>query len=251
MNKRSFPAIFATAVAMLLSSCQMTSMPETSEPGPVELTQYEKFITNGYYPEVMDIYTDDALMAQADSSCPIFICLSQQRGRLYVGNQVAADWPVSTGIQGRETPTGRFRVTQKKEQYASNRYGKMYNADGKCIDTDADAFKDPVPEGGKFVGSPMPNWQRLTSDGVGMHTGKVRAGQRLSHGCIRTPHSMAVKLFAITKVGTRVTVCDQPEEAFPSGDLLRSKLYENKIARAKNKSANAVYKANIARMAQD
>lgn len=251
MNKHFFPAIFATAVAVLLSSCQMTSMPEISEPGPVELTRYEKFITNGYYPEVMDIYTDDALMAQADSSCPIVICLSQQRGRLYVGNQVAADWPVSTGIQGRETPTGKFRVTQKKEQYASNRYGKMYNADGKCIDTDADAFKDPVPEGGKFVGSPMPNWQRLTSDGVGMHTGKVRAGQRLSHGCIRTPHSMAVKLFAITKVGTRVTVCDKPEETFPTGDLLHSKLYENKIARAKNKSANAVYKANQARLAQD
>lgn len=251
MNKHFFPAIFATAVAVLLSSCQMTSMPEISEPGPVELTRYEKFITNGYYPEVMDIYTDDALMAQADSSCPIVICLSQQRGRLYVGNQVAADWPVSTGIQGRETPTGKFRVTQKKEQYASNRYGKMYNAEGKCIDSDADAFKDPVPEGGKFVGSPMPNWQRLTNDGVGMHTGKVRAGQRLSHGCIRTPHSMAVKLFAITKVGTRVTVCDQPEETFPKGDLLHRKLYENKIARAKNKSANAVYKANIARMAQD
>lgn len=251
MNKRSFPAIVATAVALLLSSCQMTSMPEITEPGPVELTRYEQFITNGYYPEVMDIYTDDALMAQADSSCPIFICLSQQRGRLYVGNQVAADWPVSTGIPGRETPTGKFRVTQKKEQYASNRYGKMYNAEGKCINSDADAFKDPVPEGGKFVGAPMPNWQRLTSDGVGMHTGKVRAGQRLSHGCIRTPHSMAVKLFAITKVGTRVTVCDKPEESFPTGDILHRKLYENKIARAKNKSANAVYKANIARMAQE
>lgn len=251
MNKRFFPAIFATAVAVLLSSCQMTSMPEITEPGPVELTRYEKFITNGYYPEVMDIYTDDELMAQADSSCPIFICLSQQRGRLYVGNQVAADWPVSTGIQGRETPTGKFRVTQKKEQYASNRYGKMYNAEGRCINSDADAFKDPVPEGGKFVGAPMPNWQRLTSDGVGMHTGKVRAGQRLSHGCIRTPHSMAVKLFAITKVGTRVTVCDKPEETFPTGDILHRKLYENKIARARNTSDNAVYKANQARLAQD
>lgn len=251
MNKRFLPAIFATAVAVLLSSCQMTSLPEITEPGPVELTRYEKFITNGYYPEVMDIYTDDELMAQADSSCPIFICLSQQRGRLYVGNQVAADWPVSTGIQGRETPTGKFRVTQKKEQYASNRYGKMYNAEGRCIDSDADAFKDPVPEGGKFVGAPMPNWQRLTSDGVGMHTGKVRAGQRLSHGCIRTPHSMAVKLFAITKVGTRVTVCDKPEETFPTGDILHRKLYENKIARARNTSANAVYKANQARLAQD
>lgn len=251
MNKRFLPAIFATAVAVLLSSCQMTSMPEITEPGSVELTRYEKFITNGYYPEVMDIYTDDELMAQADSSCRIFICLSQQRGRLYVGNQVAADWPVSTGIQGRETPTGKFRVTQKKEQYASNRYGKMYNAEGRCINSDADAFKDPVPEGGKFVGAPMPNWQRLTSDGVGMHTGKVRAGQRLSHGCIRTPHSMAVKLFAITKVGTRVTVCDKPEETFPTGDILHRKLYENKIARAKNTSANAVYKANQARLAQD
>ena len=251
MNKRFLPAIFATAVAVLLSSCQMTSMPEITEPGPVELTRYEKFITNGYYPEVMDIYTDDELMAQADSSCRIFICLSQQRGRLYVGNQVAADWPVSTGIQGRETPTGKFRVTQKKEQYASNRYGKMYNAEGRCINSDADAFKDPVPEGGKFVGAPMPNWQRLTSDGVGMHTGKVRAGQRLSHGCIRTPHSMAVKLFAITKVGTRVTVCDKPEETFPTGDILHRKLYENKIARARNTSANAVYKANQARLAQD
>lgn len=251
MNKYSLLAIIAAALVVLLPSCQTTPAPEIPPPGLVELTAYEKFISNGYYPEVMDIYTDDELMAKADSSCPIVICLSQQRGRLYVGNQVAADWPVSTGIVGRETPTGKFRVTQKKEQYASNRYGKMYNADGKCIDTDADAFKDPIPEGGKFVGSPMPNWQRLTSDGVGMHTGKVRAGQRLSHGCIRTPHSMAIKLFAITKVGTRVTVCDQPEETFPKGDLLHRKLYENKIARAKNKSANAVYKANISRLAQD
>lgn len=251
MLKRSFPAIIITAMAALLPSCQMISVPEVTDPGPVELTRYEKFITNGYYPEVMDIYTDDELLAQANSSCPIFICLNQQRGRLYVGNQVAADWPVSTGIQGRETPTGKFRVTQKKEQYASNRYGKMYNAEGRCINADADAFKDPVPEGGKFVGAPMPNWQRLTSDGVGMHTGKVRAGQRLSHGCIRTPHSMAVKLFAITKVGTRVTVCEQPEETFPTGDILHRKLYENKIARAKNTSANAVYKANQARLAQD
>lgn len=232
MNKHFFPAIFATAVAMLLSSCQMTSMPEITEPGPVELTRYEKFITNGYYPEVMDIYTDDALLAQADSSCPIFICLSQQRGRLYVGNQVAADWPVSTGIQGRETPTGRFRVTQKKEQYASNRYGKMYNADGKCIDTDADAFKDPVPEGGKFVGSPMPNWQRLTSDGVGMHTGKVRAGTRLSHGCIRTPHLMAVELFEIAPRGMRVIVTQETEDEYPKGDLLESKLYEKLVRTA-------------------
>ena len=73
MLKRSFPAIIITAMAALLRSCQMIAVPEATDPGPVELTRYEKFITNGYYPEVMDIYTDDELLAQADSSCPIFI----------------------------------------------------------------------------------------------------------------------------------------------------------------------------------
>ncbi len=246
MKKHHILTIFALCLTAIFPACQVASPPTDASTAPVELTKYEKFITNGYYPEVMDIYLDDELMARANSACPIYICLSQQRGRLYVDNQVAADWPVSTGIPGRETPTGKFRITQKKEQYASNRYGKMYNAGGKCIDGDADAFKDAVPPGGKFVGAPMPNWQRLTSDGVGMHTGKVRAGQRLSHGCIRTPHSMAVKLFGITAVGTRVTVCDQPEELYPTGEMLRRKLFENKIARAKNKSANAVYQADIA-----
>lgn len=81
MHKRSFLAIIVTAVAALLPSCQMISVPEITEPVPVELTPYEKFITNGYYPEVMDIFTDEALLAQADSTCPIFICLNQQRGR--------------------------------------------------------------------------------------------------------------------------------------------------------------------------
>lgn len=251
MKKYCFLAVIGMVLAVILPSCQIVDQPIADPAAPPELTKYEKFITNGYYPEVMDIYLDDDLLKQADSSCPIYICLSQQRGRLYVGNQVAADWPVSTGIVGRETPTGKFRVTQKKEQYASNRYGKMYDANGKCIDSDADAFQDPVPPGGKFVGSPMPNWQRLTSDGVGMHTGKVRAGQRLSHGCIRTPHSMAVRLFRITDVGSRVTICDQPEALYPTGEMLRKKLFENKIAKAKNKSANAVYQADIAYMAQE
>ena len=239
-------SLLAATLLVLLPSCQTTPVTTPPENQIPELTAYEKFISNGYYPETMDIFMDDALMARADSSCPIYICLSQQRGRLYVGDQVAADWPVSTGIPGRDTPTGNFRVTQKKQTYASNRYGKMYDANGRCINGDADAFKHAVPAGGKFVGAPMPNWQRLTSDGVGMHTGKVIAGRRLSHGCIRTPHRMAVKLFEVTAVGTRVHVIASPESTFPTGEALRRRLFENKITRAKNKSAGAVYRAYTA-----
>lgn len=238
----SISALLAAA-ALLLPSCQTSQPQDMDTPAIPELTRYEKFISDGHYPNIMDIYLDDELLATANKKCPIYICLSQQRGRLYVGNQVAADWPVSTGIPGRDTPTGKFRVTQKKEQYASNRYGKMYDAEGKCICSDADAFTMPVPEGGKFVGSPMPNWQRLTSDGVGMHTGKVRAGQRLSHGCIRTPHRMAVKLFAITEVGTRVTICDKPEALYPTHDALKRRIFENKMLQTSNKSQGALYEA--------
>lgn len=181
---------------------------------------YEHFVSHNQYPVTIKIYMNQDLMAKADKTSRVVICLSQQRGRLYVGNQVAADWPVSTGIPGRETPTGNFTVLEKKESYASNRYGKMYDGEGKCINGDADAFKHAVPEGGKFVGSPMPYWQRLTHDGVGMHIGKVAAGRRLSHGCIRTPGEMARKLYYITKIGSKVSVTKELEANYPAREAL-------------------------------
>lgn len=238
MKKATFINLIAGATTLLLlSACsfqqqQMQSV-EAMDAPVRELTEHEKFILKGTYPITMDIYRDEALMKQTTRrNARIYICLDQQRGRLYVNNQVAADWPVSTGVAGRETPTGSYRISQKEKEYASNRYGKMYNAEGKCIDSDADAFQDVIPEGGKFVGSPMPNWMRLTSCGVGMHTGKVRAGTRLSHGCIRTPHLMAVELFEIAPRGMRVIVTQETEDEYPKGDLLESKLYEKLVRTA-------------------
>lgn len=181
---------------------------------------YEHFVSHNGYPVTMNIYKNPQLMAKANKHSRVYICLAQQRGRLYVDGQVAADWPVSTGIPGRETPTGNFSVQEKKEDYASNRYGKMYDSEGKCINGDADVFTQPVPEGGKFVGSPMPYWQRLTGDGIGMHIGKVSAGRRLSHGCIRTPREMARELYRITGIGTKVSVIQDIEPQYPARDAI-------------------------------
>lgn len=182
---------------------------------------YSHFVCHNGYPNTMKIFCRTDLMAKADKSSRVVICLDQQRGRLYVDDFVAADWPVSTGIPGRATPTGNYTVIEKKETYASNRYGKIYDAEGNCINRDADAIKDEIPEGGKFEGSPMPYWQRLTGDGVGMHVGKVVAGKRLSHGCIRTPKHMAKELYRVTRIGTKVTVCQKIEPEFPVPDALR------------------------------
>ncbi len=256
---------FIAAVSLLgaclaLNSCQTTSGIPQSPPPPAPVVfapgSYEHFIVNKKkYPAVMDIFMDKELMKAANSkNCRVAISLNQQRGRLYVKQtladgtvqeKVAADWPVSTGIDGRETPTGNFRIRLKKKDHSSNRYGKMYDADGKCVNRDADAFKDPIPEGGKFVGAGMPNWMRLTSDGVGMHTGKVRAGMRLSHGCIRTPSLMASKLFDITDIGTRVSITQALEPDYPGHVALQEKEKKeaDEAARAATAEALAELKA--------
>lgn len=182
---------------------------------------YEHFVSHNDYPATLTIYKNPDLMPKAAQKCRIIICLEQQRGRLYVGNEVAADWPVSTGLPGHDTPAGNFSVQEKKPQYSSNRYGKMYNSSGKCINYNADAYAQAVPEGGHFVGSPMPFWMRLTWDGVGMHVGVVRAGKKLSHGCIRTPRAMAEDLYNnIVRIGTRVSVIKNIEPEFPAREAM-------------------------------
>lgn len=177
---------------------------------------YEHFVTHNYYPTTMKVYRDEELLKSAGGKSPIYICLQQQRGRIYVGDRVAADWPVSTGVESHPTKTGSFKVLEKKESYASNLYGKIKDAKGKTVNHNATADVDPIPEGGRFDGSPMPYWQRLTWDGLGMHVGKVKAGKRLSHGCIRTPREIAADLYKITTFRTRVHIVDQLEDCYPA-----------------------------------
>ncbi|UQT46502.1 L,D-transpeptidase family protein [Akkermansia muciniphila] len=96
----------------------------------------------------------------------------------------------------------------KKEDHTSNLYGKMYDAEGKCINYNAEST-DPIPEGGRFDGSPMPYWQRLTNAGLGLHVGKVRR-HPVSHGCVRLPRNVAEILYRQTSIGTPVTIQKTP-----------------------------------------
>ncbi len=168
---------------------------------PYPAGTFEHFAAKPAYPRTMDIYADELLLDQITvSNSKIIICIPQQRARVYVNGKVALDWPVSTGTNGHETPTGVFRVMEKTKDHRSNRYGKFVNASGKTVNGNADTAGG-VPEGLTFSPAPMPNWHRLTWDGVGIHTGKVIPGRRLSHGCIRSPHAAASKLFEHSAMG--------------------------------------------------
>lgn len=191
------------------------------EPEGYTPATYEHFVTRHAYPRSMTIYHDDAQMARATAeNAHVVICLFHQRGRLYVDGQVVADWPVSTGVEGRATTPGEYKVREKKKDHASRRFGVIKSASGKTLVADADSRKHKVPAGAVWEGSPMPNWMRLTDYGMGMHTGVVKPGTCLSHGCIRMPDFIASRLFDMVEVGWRVVVVDELEADYPAGDAL-------------------------------
>lgn len=202
-------------VVLQATTTNPLDIPNKNVPGyqnPYPVGSYEHFAAQPAYPKTMETYSDDTLLNRLTvSNSKIIICIPQQRARLYVEGRVALDWPVSTGTNGHETPTGVFRVMEKDKDHKSNRYGKFVNAQGKTINSNADLSKG-LPEGATFNAAGMPNWHRLTWDGVGIHGGKVIAGKRLSHGCIRTPYAVAAKLFEHSEFGMPVYISRAVED---------------------------------------
>jgi lipoprotein-anchoring transpeptidase ErfK/SrfK len=107
----------------------------------------------------------------------IFISINQQKLHLYGGGVHVADTSIATGVPSHPTPLGVFSVIQKQLFHRSNIYSN----------------------------APMPYMQRVTWSGVAMHEGQ-NIGHPASHGCIRMPRDFAVRLYRLTKLGTRVII---------------------------------------------
>jgi hypothetical protein len=80
-------------------------------------------------------------------------------------------------VQGHPTPVGVFSVIGKELWHRSN----IYSA------------------------APMPYMQRITWSGIALHAG-VLPGHPASHGCIRLAKDFAIRLWHLTKRGTRVII---------------------------------------------
>jgi hypothetical protein len=120
---------------------------------------------------------------KADSAGPVFVVIDllAQRALLYRNGVVMAASTVSTGREGRETPTGSFTILQKEVVHRSHTYDD----------------------------APMPYMQRLTWKGVAMHAGRL-PGYPASHGCIRLPSGFAKLLYGVTDLGTSVVITNGP-----------------------------------------
>ena len=107
---------------------------------------------------------------------------------------------MSAGRPSHPTATGHFHITGKKIDAASNIYGHCVKA-GKRTPSEKGA-KGCAP-GAKYVGTPMPFFQRFRDDGEGFHHGNTA---QLSHGCIHLERKDAEWLWKWTNVGTPVHV---------------------------------------------
>jgi len=124
--------------------------------------------------------------------------------QLKQGETVLLDTPCTTGRAGKRTPKGNFKLYDRKADKRSNIYGTIYR-NGKRV-CGGHRYEKCSGVSGKYVGAPLPYWQRLTSDGIGMHASKSVKRYPASGGCIRVQPTYAKLIFNKTKNGTRIHV---------------------------------------------
>lgn len=121
------------------------------------------------------------------------------------GDDIALDYPVSTGMTSHPTPAGNYTILEKIADKHSNLYGEVYDASGNVADSNADSRQVKIPPGGRFLGAAMPYWMRLTWTGIGMHVGDVPR-YPASHACIRGQADIVPAVFSKVRIGTPVTI---------------------------------------------
>ncbi len=211
------PAKFLTSAAAALAVVFLASCADQTKPGATAASKdvnpfppgtYDHFKAEKTYPKTSSVWKNDELLAKTDASnSHIVISLSKQRGLLMNGDEVVIDYPICSGTASRPTPKGEFDIKEKIVDKKSNKYGRIYDAAGECVNSDADTATDAIPEGGRFEGAGMRYWMRLTGDGVGHHIGPVKR-YPASHACIRGPSAVMPIVYSKVRVGSTVKVED-------------------------------------------
>ncbi|HNS51284.1 MAG TPA: tetratricopeptide repeat protein [Anaerolineae bacterium] len=120
----------------------------------------------------------------------IEIDISEQRMYVYLGDKLLHKWVISTGLPGRDTATGHYKVLDKIPMA----YSKVWN------------LKMPYWLGIYYVGSIENGIHALPirPDGSVMWAGLL--GQKASYGCIILDNKAAPVLFDWAEIGTKVDI---------------------------------------------
>jgi lipoprotein-anchoring transpeptidase ErfK/SrfK len=192
------------ALVLSLSSCAM--VPERSEAEKLERVSSST--------EPVFTVHEEVYRSMKPGNGSIAISLAEQRLTLRDENgRLAVETDCSTGIEGRETPTGTFRIKDMIVDKRSNLYGQyVFKETGEVVVAKSWEV-DEAPAGTEFRGTAMPYWMRLTWGGVGIHVGKFPRGQRSSFGCIRMPAAVQPLIYQKCDSGMAVRIRQGPAQS--------------------------------------
>jgi lipoprotein-anchoring transpeptidase ErfK/SrfK len=196
--KPTYPAIIAASMTLVvIAGITSGQAPQTQMRKPSELIRKQE-----------PLKVNQGLLKQAIAdNTHIVVSIPRQRAYLMIGQQIAADGPISSGKRGHSSPTGHLHVLEKDPNHHSNLYGDFVDRSGRIVRAGVSARIDAAPSGTHFEGAAMKWFLRLTEDGVGMHIG-ILPGYPASHGCIRQSSEGAKLFYDHAKVGTFVDVGD-------------------------------------------
>lgn len=153
---------------------------EAAKPKPKPRPRHRSYYNDAH----KDAYINQELLEiEKEAERKIVIDIGRQRAFLIVDGMIAIDSAVSTARRNKHTPRGTYKITEK---IRSGKVSTLYHVY-------------------------MPNWMRLGSSAIGMHTGDL-PGYPASAGCIRLPQSVAPVFYEHTPRGVTVEVVDSWNE---------------------------------------
>jgi hypothetical protein len=159
-------------------------------------------------------YTVTAYKPHNPSNVRVKVSLQNRAVYVMEGDRPLLVTATAIGKPDHPTPTGNFTVFNKIEKKRSGSYGFSVGGDGNIRPTTAGQAT------GRYIGFPMAYWVEF-APGYGFHEGSVWPIPR-THGCLRLHKNAAPKFFALTKIGTPVSIAQtQPEDATLGKNLKR------------------------------
>ena len=179
VERATAPTVPAASAAQIVpgSGVQVVADGPQADPDPLKQAGADAEAVFGKRPLKPGDFLWSESANKASGESRVVVSIAQQRAYVYRGNSLVALTTTSTGKQGHPTPTGTFRITEKRKVHFSSKYNN----------------------------APMPYMQRLTDYGIALHAGAI-PGHPASHGCVRLPHKFAADLFKVTSVGTTVVI---------------------------------------------
>ena len=197
-------ALLLTALASSISAQFRLFGPRSPRPTP----QPKMRSASAYISRQEPLKVNQSVLKQATpDNMHVRVSIPKQRAYLMVGDEIAADSPISSGKAGHSTPTGHFSVLEKDPDHRSSIYGDFVDGSGRVVRAGISAKIDSAPSGTHYVGASMRWFMRLTGEGVGMHVG-ILPGYPASHGCVRMSADGAKLFYDTVRVGTKVDVGD-------------------------------------------